>query len=87
MINESNAPAAPPVSQSNGTPVSTVPTVTPSISIIVPTRNESENVVALLDRVGKAVTSAPFEVVFVDDSTDATVAKIEAAKANYPFPI
>jgi dolichol-phosphate mannosyltransferase len=87
MISESNAPAAPPVSQSNGTPVSTAPVVTPSVSIIVPTRNESENVVALLDRVGKAVTSAPFEVVFVDDSTDATVAKIEAVKANYPFPI
>ena len=89
MPSENSTPTvAPPVSQTNGTAAPVTPVVTtPVVSIVVPTRNESDNVVALLDRVGKAVTSAPFEVVFVDDSTDNTVAKIEAAKANYPFPV
>jgi dolichol-phosphate mannosyltransferase len=88
MPSENNTTTvAPPISQANGTAVPVAPTVTPVVSIVIPTRNESGNVGALLDRVGKAVTSVPFEVVFVDDSTDDTVSKIEAAKTNYPFAI
>ena len=72
-----------PVSQTNGTAMPVSPTVTqPVLSIVVPTRNESDNVVALLDRIRTAVTDSSFEVVFVDDSTDNTVAKIEAAELS-----
>ena len=77
-----------PVSKLNGTSVPISQNLTqPTLSIIVPTRNESDNVTALLDRIRTAVTEPSFEVVFVDDSTDNTVAKIETAKANYPFQI
>ena len=88
------SPTATPVSQTSSTTMPAAATVTPVaatttppvLSIVVPTRNESGNVIALLDRVGAAVTST-FEIVFVDDSTDNTVSTIEAAKAKYPFQI
>lgn len=41
------------------------------LSIIIPTRNEAEGVAALLDRVSAAITTSA-EVLFVDDSDDAT---------------
>src|SRR5258706_6525662 len=89
MTSESNMLiATQPVSNPNGTSIPTSQNLTqPTLSIIVPTRNESDNVTALLDRIRTAVTESSFEVIFVDDSTDNTVAKIEAAKANYPFQI
>jgi glycosyltransferase involved in cell wall biosynthesis len=89
MQNESaTQTAAQPVSNANGTSATPAGNLArPVLSIVVPTRNESANVVALLDRVRTAVKDTTFEVIFVDDSTDKTVATIEAAKANYPFQI
>ena len=89
MPNESNILTATPTTNNlsdTATPVSPKATL-PILSIIVPTRNEAGNVNPLLDRVKTSVTEPAFEVIFVDDSTDDTVAKIEAAKANYPFDV
>jgi dolichol-phosphate mannosyltransferase len=58
-----------------------------SISIIVPTRNESANVFPLLTRIEKAITGVDFEVIFVDDSTDNTPQVIQKASESFSFPI
>ncbi|MCL6649776.1 MAG: glycosyltransferase family 2 protein [Chloroflexi bacterium] len=44
----------------------------PSISVIVPTYNERDNVRPLVDRMRRALAGLDFEVVFVDDSEDET---------------
>ena len=65
------------------------PTPTPAVelTIIVPTRNEVANVAPLLDRLGAALAGRSFEVLFVDDSTDATPEVIAAGAAARPFPV
>jgi glycosyltransferase involved in cell wall biosynthesis len=52
----------------------------PYLTIIVPTRNESSNIVPLLGRLA-ACLDAPTDVLFVDDSDDHTPQVIEAARA------
>ena len=42
------------------------------LSIVVPTYNESENIDKLLEETDKALSGIPYEVIFVDDSTDST---------------
>ncbi|MFN2137189.1 MAG: glycosyltransferase [Candidatus Promineifilaceae bacterium] len=59
----------------------------PQLSVIVPTRNESQNVQPLLDRLEQALAGLDYEVVFVDDSSDGTAAIIEGLQDAYPFPI
>lgn len=49
----------------------------PQLSVIVPTRNETENVAALLDRL-RASLPAGSEVLFVDDSDDATSYRVRS---------
>ena len=44
----------------------------PEVSIIVPTRNERDNIAPLLDRLAPALADRCAEVVFVDDSSDDT---------------
>ncbi|MGZ3387071.1 MAG: polyprenol monophosphomannose synthase [Isosphaeraceae bacterium] len=44
----------------------------PSLSIVIPTRNEAENVEALIDTVCAAIPGFDKELIFVDDSDDAT---------------
>jgi glycosyltransferase involved in cell wall biosynthesis len=54
-----------------------------SVSIIIPTRNEAENVAPLVSQ----IVSRPVrlqEILFVDDSTDATRNVIRSLIANYP---
>jgi dolichol-phosphate mannosyltransferase len=89
MLSEITPTVTTPTEQPNGTtePVPSTVTRQPVLSIIVPTRNESGNVGPLLDRICAGVTVSPFEVVFVDDSTDDTVTVIEATKDKYPFKI
>jgi dolichol-phosphate mannosyltransferase len=55
---------------------------TPRISLVIPTFNESANVVELLNQLATALPEGvPCEVIFVDDSTDDTPAVItEAAR-------
>ena len=46
----------------------------PSVSIIIPTFNERDNVALIAEAVGKALADIAFEIVFVDDdSTDGTL--------------
>jgi glycosyltransferase involved in cell wall biosynthesis len=61
--------------------------ITPSLSIIVPTLNERENVEALLSQINQVLqkTEDPFEVIFVDDSTDDTPQVIQKASRIFPF--
>ena len=57
----------------------------PSVSILVPTRNEEGNVVPLVTRVANALSStATFEIVFVDDSTDRTPDRIREVQPSRP---
>jgi dolichol-phosphate mannosyltransferase len=44
----------------------------PALSVVVPTRNEAENVEALWDRLSAALTGVDAEVCIVDDSDDGT---------------
>jgi hypothetical protein len=44
----------------------------PHLTVIVPTRNEVQNVALLLERLGPAVEPLGAEIVFVDDSDDGT---------------
>ncbi len=55
----------------------------PAISLVIPTFNESANIVELLARLAGALPAqAPCEVIFVDDSTDDTPAVINQAAGD-----
>jgi dolichol-phosphate mannosyltransferase len=58
-----------------------------AISIIIPTRNEGENIEALLARISKAIGGVFAEVVFVDDSTDNTPEVIKSLKDQFPLQV
>jgi glycosyltransferase involved in cell wall biosynthesis len=55
----------------------------PAVSVVVPTRNEADNVEELVRRLERAVPSLPIEIIFVDDSTDETPEAIEALRGHY----
>ncbi len=57
------------------------------ISVIVPTRNEMGNIEPLLTRINQATKGIGTEVVFVDDSTDATPQVIRDLQSRFPFQI
>jgi dolichol-phosphate mannosyltransferase len=50
-----------------------------ALSILVPTRNEADNVVPLVERLDAALGGLTAEVIFVDDSDDATPSVVEGA--------
>src|SRR5262245_66613762 len=57
----------------------------PRVSLIVPTYNERDNIVPLLDRVRAALAGRLFEVLVVDDdSPDRTWQVAEAYAAEHP---
>ena len=56
----------------------------PTLSVIVPTRNEAGNIELLLTSLKHAFADEFIEVIFVDDSTDETPQVVEAAAKNYP---
>ncbi len=60
---------------------------TPAVSIVVPVRNEAENVRLLTDEIAAALTGRwVFEVIYVNDgSTDSTEAALNALKAERPW--
>jgi dolichol-phosphate mannosyltransferase len=60
---------------------------TPRLTIVVPTRNEAQNVEPLLDRLAVAGGSLPIEVMFVDDSDDETAEVIAAKAADCPMGV
>lgn len=55
-----------------------------ALSVIVPTRNEADNVDMLLKSIQESLLETRTEVIFVDDSTDNTPAVVEAATKKYP---
>ncbi len=60
---------------------------TPSLTIIVPTRNEKHSIELLLARLGPAVASLGAELIFVDDSDDETPDVLAEKAAACPVPI
>ncbi|GAA1856401.1 hypothetical protein GCM10009836_40760 [Pseudonocardia ailaonensis] len=68
-------------------PATTTPEITPEISVIVPTFNESGNIAELFTRLGAALAGRAAEVIVVDDSTDDTPAVVRAESAGRPFPV
>ena len=63
------------------------PQSTSQISIIIPTRNESENIGPLLARLVDTLPNDDIEIVFVDDSTDNTAEVIAATADRCPFAV
>ncbi len=59
----------------------------PILSIVVPVRNESENIVPLVEEIHAALDGgAAFEVIYVNDgSDDDTAAKLDATCARFPL--
>ncbi|WP_166644417.1 glycosyltransferase family 2 protein [Microbacterium sp. BK668] len=57
------------------------------LSIIVPTYNEAPNVGELVDRVAAATEGIDAELIFVDDSTDATPDEVRRVAASAPLPV
>ncbi len=56
-----------------------------TVSVVVPTRNESGNINPLLTNIRNAFYGRSIEVIFVDDSTDETPQVVEAAIERFPF--
>ena len=56
------------------------------LSIVIPARNEADNIIALVEAIDRAlVAHAPFEIIVVDDgSTDASVARITDRARSMP---
>ncbi|MCW2621770.1 MAG: Dolichyl-phosphate beta-D-mannosyltransferase, partial [Frankiales bacterium] len=55
-----------------------------TVSVVVPTRNEAGNISALVRRLDAAFGAACLEIIFVDDSEDATPQRIEEVAAWSP---
>jgi dolichol-phosphate mannosyltransferase len=57
-----------------------------TLSIVIPARNEAENIIALVEAIDLALQAhAPFEIIVVDDaSTDKTVAVLTARAQTMP---
>jgi len=59
----------------------------PHLTVIVPTRNEKQNVALLLERLGPAVEPLGAEIVFVDDSDDGTPEVLAVSALTCPVPV
>jgi dolichol-phosphate mannosyltransferase len=59
----------------------------PWLTVIVPTRNERDNVAPLLGRLGPAMAPVGAEIIVVDDSDDDTPAQFRRHAAACPVPI
>ena len=60
--------------------------MSPAISVIVPVRNEAENIAPLVAEIAVALAGRAFEVIYVNDgSTDDTAAELTRLKAQHPW--
>ena len=58
----------------------------PAVSVIVPVRNEAENIAPLVAEIAAALAGRAFEVIYVNDgSTDGTEAELTRLKAQHPW--
>src|SRR3989344_1385399 len=58
------------------------------ISVVIPAKNEEENLALLISRIHNALLSANilYEIIVIDDrSTDATIEKVKVLKQEYPI--
>lgn len=53
------------------------------LSIVIPTRNERDNVCELCERIEHTLATCEFEIIFVDDSTDDTPVVLAALAAEH----
>lgn len=66
--------------------LATVPGPAPSVSIVVPVKNEAGNIGRLIDEIAAALADRSFEVVCVDDgSRDETATELTALQADRPW--
>jgi dolichol-phosphate mannosyltransferase len=62
------------------------PSNAPAISVVVPVRNEAENIAPLVAEISAALAGHRFEVIYVNDgSTDATEMELKRLQAQYPW--
>jgi dolichol-phosphate mannosyltransferase len=62
------------------------PANVPAVSVIVPVRNEAENVAPLVAEIAAALAGRLFEVIYVNDgSTDGTDAELKRLMAQHPW--
>ena len=54
----------------------------PFVSIVIPTRNETDNIEPLVGALKQALVDVAMEIIFVDDSDDGTVAAIKGVQAQ-----
>lgn len=59
----------------------------PHLTVIIPTRNEEQNVALLLERLGPAVEPLGAEIVFVDDSDDGTAEALAVCALACRVPV
>ncbi|WP_136029345.1 glycosyltransferase [Microbacterium sp. PF5] len=59
----------------------------PTVTVIVPTFNERDNVAELVARTAAALAGRQAEILFVDDSSDDTVAEVERVAVDAPLPV
>jgi dolichol-phosphate mannosyltransferase len=58
----------------------------PAVSVIVPVRNEAENIAPLVAEIAAALAGRAFEVIYVNDgSTDDTAAELTRLKGLHPW--
>jgi dolichol-phosphate mannosyltransferase len=66
--------------------MSVEPASAPSVSVVVPVRNEAGNIAPLVAEIASALAGRTVEVIYVDDgSTDGTGAELTRLQAQYPF--
>lgn len=58
------------------------------ISIIVPTYNENDNIIPLVERLDKSLNSSNYEILFIDDnSKDGTAETVNSIAGKYPVKV
>jgi len=59
----------------------------PALAVVVPVKNEAENIVPLIDEIARSLADrVEFEIVYVDDgSTDATISILRRERAARPY--
>ena len=64
----------------------TFPTPPPSVSVVVPVKNESANIGPLVDEIAAALADRSFEIVCVDDgSRDGTDEVLDTLQTSRPW--